>query len=66
LAARAGLAWLRPRSEGSDRPPLSAAKGTEAAIPEAPVNRGFGETHAWLRGGDLEGWMCFVAPPRKP
>ena len=57
LAARAGLAWLRRRSEGSDRPPLTTAKGTEPVIPEHLVYRSFEEVHAWFSEGDLEGRM---------
>ena len=57
LAARAGIAWLRRRSEGPDRPPLTAAKGTEPVIPEHLVYRSFEEVHAWFREGDLEGRM---------
>ncbi len=57
LAAQAGLAWLRRRAEGPDRPPLTAAKGTEPAIPEHLVYRSFEEVHAWFGEGDLEGRM---------
>jgi len=57
LAARAGLAWLRRRAEGSDRPPLTAAKGTEPLIPEHLVYRSLEEVHAWLREGDFESRM---------
>lgn len=57
LAARAGLAWLRRRFEGPDRTPLTAAKGTEPALPGHLVYRSFEEVHAWLREGDLEGRM---------
>ena len=57
LAVQAGFAWLRRRSEGPDRPPLIAAKGTEPAIPEHLVYRSFEEVHAWFRGGDLEDRM---------
>ena len=54
LAAEAGLAWLRRRAGGSDRPSLPAAGGTETAIPEHPVYQSFEEIHAWLREGDFE------------
>jgi hypothetical protein len=54
LAAEAGLAWLRRRAGGSDRPSLPAARGTETAIPEHPVYQSFEEIHAWLREGDFE------------
>jgi hypothetical protein len=55
LAARAGIAWLRRRSEGPAQPPLIAAKGTEPVIPEHLVYRSFEEVHAWFGEGDLEG-----------
>ncbi len=54
LAARAGIAWLRRRSEGPARPPLIAAKGTEPVILEHLVYRNFEEVHAWFGEGDLE------------
>ena len=54
LAARAGLMWLRRRAEGSGRPSLPVAKGTETAIPEPPIFRGFEEVHVWLREGGFE------------
>ena len=54
LAAEAGLAWMRRRAEGSGRPSLPAAKGTETAIPEPPIFRSFEETHVRLREGDFE------------
>jgi hypothetical protein len=57
LAARAGLAWLRRRAEGSDRAPLTAAKGTEPAIPEHLVYQSFEEAYAWVRKGDFESRM---------
>ena len=43
LAARAGIAWLRSRSEGPARPPLIAAKGTEHV-----AYLSFEEVHAWF------------------
>ncbi len=55
LAARAGIAWLRRRSEGPARPPLIAAKGTEPVIPEHLVYRSFEVVHAWFGEGVLEG-----------
>ena len=57
LAAQAGLAWLRRRAEGSDRPTLTAAKGTEPAISEHPVYQSFEEVYAWVREGEFEGRM---------
>ena len=54
LAAEAGLAWLRSRAEGFDRPSLPAVKGTEPKIPDHPVYQSFEEVHAWLREGNLE------------
>ncbi len=53
LAARAGLAWLRRGAEGSDRPPLTTAKGTESAMPEHLVYQSFEEVYAWVREGDF-------------
>ena len=55
VAARAGLAWLRRRSEGTDRPPLIAAKGTDPLFPGRLVYQSFEEVHAWFGDGDLEG-----------
>ncbi len=54
LAAQAGLAWLRRRAEGSNRPSLPAARGTETAIPEHPIYQSFEEVHALLREGGFE------------
>ena len=54
LAARAGLMWLRRRAEGSGRPSLPVAKGTETAIPEPPIFRSFEEVHVRLREGGFE------------
>lgn len=54
LAAQAGLAWLRRRAEGSERPPLPATRGTEPGFPERLVYRSFEEVHAWVREGDFE------------
>ncbi len=57
LAALAGLAWLRRRAEGSDRPPLPAARGTEPAIPEHLVFQSLEEVHVLLREGGFESRM---------
>jgi hypothetical protein len=57
LAAQAGLAWLRRRAGGSDRPTLNAAKGTEPVGPEQLVYKSFEEVYAWVREGDFQGWM---------
>ncbi len=54
LAAEAGLAWLRRRTESSDRSSLPAAGGTENTILEHPVYQSVEEIHAWLREGDFE------------
>ena len=54
LAAEAGLAWLRHRAEGSDRPSPPATRGTEPKIPEHPVYQSFEEVHTWLREGNFE------------
>ena len=54
VAVRAGIAWLRRRSEGPGRAPLTAAKGTEPAIPEHLVYQSFEEAYAWVREGDFE------------
>ena len=51
LAAQAGLAWLRRRSEGSDGPSLPAARGTG---PAHPVFQSLEEVHAWVREGNFE------------
>ena len=57
LAAEAGLAWLRRRAEGSDRPSLPATRGTEPAIPEPPIYQSFEEVHVLLREGGFESRM---------
>jgi hypothetical protein len=54
LAARAGLAWLRRRAEGSDRPLMPAAEGTGPAPPERLLFESFEEIHVWLQEGDVE------------
>lgn len=54
LAAEAGLAWLRSRAEGSDRPSLPTARRTEPATLEHPVYQSFEEVHAWLWEGNVE------------
>jgi hypothetical protein len=54
LAAEAGLAWLRRRAEGSNRPSLPVVRGTKPAIPEPPIYQSFEEVHAWVREGDFE------------
>ena len=54
LAAEAGLAWLRRRADGSDRPSLPATRGTEPTMPEHPVYQSFEEVHTWLREGSFE------------
>ena len=57
LAAEAGLAWLRRRAGGSDRPSLPATRGTEPAILEHPVYQSFEEVHVLLREGGFESQM---------
>ena len=57
LAAEAGLAWLRRRAVGSDRPSLPATRGTEPAILEHPVYQSFEEVHVLLREGGFESRM---------
>ena len=54
LAAEAGLAWLRRRAEGSERPSLPATRGTGPALPAHPVYQSFEEVHAWAREGNVE------------
>ena len=54
LAAEVGLAWLRRRAEGSDRPSLAVARGTKPTILEPPIYQSFEEVHAWVREGDFE------------
>jgi hypothetical protein len=54
LAAETGLAWLRRRAEGSNRPSLPVVRGTKPAIPEPPIYQSFEEVHAWVREGDFE------------
>ena len=57
LAAEAGLAWLRRRTEGSDRSSLPATKGTEPAMLEHPIYQSFEEVHVLLREEGLESRM---------